>query len=135
MTFQKLLRNHFWANISPIFLEIYPEAKRNIDGLKNVFEKLMVMDSEGIEMSIVLTKEIDEEEEYIEVSGLYNNPKNEEEKYLQGIEFISWNKWLGMDICEESLDNFSEQEIISHCLYEMTFYGFSEKNIEKFLNE
>jgi len=38
-----------------------------------------------------------------------------------------------MDISEESLADFSEKEIIVHCLYEMTFVGFSEEEIQKVL--
>lgn len=38
-----------------------------------------------------------------------------------------------MDICEESLNSFSQQEIIVHCLYEMTFAGFKEEDIQKSL--
>ncbi|NLO51569.1 MAG: hypothetical protein GX103_10490, partial [Bacteroidales bacterium] len=42
--------------------------------------------------------------------------------------------WLGMEISQESLQHFSELEIISHCLYEMTFVGFEEEEIQKELN-
>lgn len=36
-----------------------------------------------------------------------------------------------MTISKESLDYFSELEIIVHCLYEMTFMGFSDEDIQK----
>lgn len=36
-----------------------------------------------------------------------------------------------MEISPESLLHFSELEIISHCLYEMTFIGFEEKEIQE----
>ena len=133
MTFKQLLKTKTWGSISSMLLKIYPEASKNIEGYKKVFEKLMLMESERVDMSIVITKEKDDDEEYIEVSGLHNNPKNEEEKYSQGIELVSWSKWLGMDISNESLQNFSEQEVILHCLYEMTFAGFREEEIQKVL--
>jgi len=47
------------------------------------------------------------------------------------LELTPWRQWLGMEISKESLQEFSEQEIIVHCLYEMTFEGFSEDAIEK----
>ncbi len=37
-----------------------------------------------------------------------------------------------MTISEDTLRQFSELEIISHCLYEMTFFGFSERKIQTF---
>jgi len=39
------------------------------------------------------------------------------------IEFTEWKQWLGMDIASVTLKRFLELEIITHCLYEMTFIG------------
>lgn len=131
MTFKQIIQTNTWPNISKIFLEVYPEATKNMEGYKSVFKKLAMIDSEEIDMSIVIENVTDDNEAYIDVSGLYNNPKNEEEHYSQGIELTPWRQWLGMDISAESLADFSEEEIIVHCLYEMTFVGFSEEDIEK----
>jgi len=135
MTFKQLVKTNCWESISSIFLKIYPQASENIEGYKMVFEKLIVIEAERIDISIVVTKVKDQEEEYFDVSGLHNNPKNEEEKYSQGIEFVPWRKWLGMDISRESLIDFSPQEIIVHCLYEMTFVSFKEEDIHKKLKK
>lgn len=136
MTFKELVQANTWPTISALFLEIYPEAEKNMEGYKIVFEKLTLMDPQETDMSIVVTNEKDDfgGEEYIDVSGLYNNPKNDEEHYSQGIEFTPWREWLGMDISQESLNAFSEEEIIVHCLYEMTYVGFSEEEIQKVIN-
>lgn len=84
-----------------------------------------------LEIVVVHQKDDFDGEEYIDVSGKYKNPKNEEEKYSQAIEFTSWRQWLGMEISTESLTHFSELEIIVHCLYEMTFMGFEEEEIQE----
>jgi len=39
-----------------------------------------------------------------------------------------------MEITQDSLNNFLEMEIIAHALFEMTFVGFGEKNIQSKLN-
>lgn len=134
MILKQLIRTNNWATILPMFLELYPEAKKDIDDYKAVFEQLAMMQHEEIDMSIIISLVKDEYEEYVDVSGLHNNPKTAEEKYSVGIEFIPWRKWLSMDINKESLDDFLELEIIVHCLYEMTFVGFSEEDIHKVLN-
>ncbi|MDY0334055.1 MAG: hypothetical protein RBR47_03765, partial [Bacteroidales bacterium] len=105
-------------------------------GYKKVFEELLFMHPEDSEISIVVAHQKDDYdgEEYVNVSGKYANPKSEEEEFSQAIEFTPWNKWLGMEISQESLQHFSELEIISHCLYEMTFVGFEEEEIQKELN-
>lgn len=51
------------------------------------------------------------------------------------LEFNKWNNWISMFITKETLDNFSPEEIVASCLYEMTFYGFDEDTIQKNLAE
>ena len=80
MTFKDLVQNNSWSNIQNVFLEVYPEAEDNMEGYKIVFEKLQTMKPEKIDMSIIIKAEIDEDEKYFDVSGLYNNPKTQEEK-------------------------------------------------------
>lgn len=135
MTFKQLIQTNTWSAISPLFLKLYPDAEEDMLGYELVFNKLMSMDPEKTAMSIVIYKEKDGQDEYIDVSGLHNHPKNEEEKYPQGIELTPWPEWLGMDISEETLKDYSEPEILIHCLYEMTFAGFSEDDIPKALRK
>jgi hypothetical protein len=136
MTFKKLIQSNSWLSIETILLELYPDEEKNISGYQDVFEKLLYMNAEDSAIEIVVAQQKDDfdGEEYVDVSGNYKHPKNEEEKFSQAIEFTAWSKWLGMDISEESLLHFSELEIISHCLYEMTFVGFEEEEIQEEFN-
>lgn len=61
-------------------------------------------------------------------------PKTEEEKHAQAIEFQPWREWLGMEIHPDVFRQYSDLEIIAHSLYEMTFIGFDEKEIQDELN-
>lgn len=94
------------------------------------------MNAEDSDISIDIAHQKDDfdGEEYVDVSGKYKNPKNEDEKFSQAIEFTTWSEWLGMEVSQESLLHFSELEIISHCLFEMTFVGFEEEETQKELN-
>lgn len=85
------------------------------------------------QMSIVVKHCKDEfdGEEYIDVSGIHQQPQSEEERCSYAIEFTPWKEWLGMEIHPNSLADFSELEIIAHCLYEMTFVGFEEEDIQE----
>ena len=136
MKFKKLIQTNSWLSVEIILLELYPDEEKNISGYKKVFEELLFMHPDDSDISIVVAHQKDDfdGEEYVDVSGKYNNPKNEEEKFSQAIEFTAWSKWLGMEISQESLLHFSELEIISHCLFEMTFVGFEEKEIQEELN-
>lgn len=136
MKLKELIQSNSWLSVATILLQLYPDEEKNISGYQKVFEKLLFLHPEDSEIIIVVAHQEDDfdGEEYVDVSGKYANPKNEEEEFSQAIEFTPWNKWLGMEISPESLLHFSELEIISHCLYEMTFVGFEEEEIQEELN-
>ena len=35
-----------------------------------------------------------------------------------------------MHITQDSLDNFSKEDIVAACLYEMTFFGFTDSEVQ-----
>ena len=133
MTFKQLLQNNSWLSIATVFLELYPEEEKNMEGYEVVFDKLLIMSPEETDMAILIKTVVNDfdGEEYVDVSGQNLHPKNEEEEFSRAIEFTPWSKWLGMNISLESLKSFSELEILAHCLYEMTFAGFEEKDIQQ----
>jgi hypothetical protein len=132
MTLKTLLQKYTWLNVANVLWNFYPDEKKNSSGYQDVFEKLKIISPEDTDLSIVVAHCRDEfdGEEYVDVSGKYLNPKTDEQAFSQAIEFTPWKEWLGMTIDQESLDHFSEIEIIAHCLHEMTFAGFDEENIQ-----
>ena len=52
-----------------------------------------------------------------------------------GIELTDWAEWLGMEIEPETLSRYAEADIIVHCVWEMTFFGYSQADIEKTVEE
>ena len=91
--------------------------------------------------TIVLTTVTDEtlyDCPYVDVSGRVadkgkGNGNWASESYA--IEFKPWDEWLGMTIAEQTLKEFSEPQILAHCLYEMTFVGFNQEEIQKRFEE
>lgn len=133
MTLKQLISKHHWVSVSLILKELYPEQQADLDGYEKVFNQLSCMNSETSELCIQVTNVVDDfdGEEYVSVSGIYENPQSEEEEISYAIEFVSWKEWLGMKISKDSLNTFSELEIIAHALFEMTFFGFDEEDIQK----
>lgn len=50
-------------------------------------------------------------------------------KHRYAIEGTKWKEWLGMEIDATTLQTFSESEIITRSLREMTFFGYSQEAI------
>ncbi len=42
-----------------------------------------------------------------------------------------WEEWLGMPVSTETLQQFSPEEIVAHCLIEMTRFGADESKIDE----
>jgi cell division septum initiation protein DivIVA len=55
--------------------------------------------------------------------------------FVSNIGITPWNEWLGMTISKQTAEEFTELEIISHCLYEMTFMGYDEAEIQDFKSD
>jgi len=120
-------------------LDIYPEEKKNISGYEEIFRQLVSMPVIETDMIIEIKREIDDfdNEEYIDVSGRKKNESKDqkEQEVSYALEFTPWSEWLGMQIDKTSIKNFTGLEIISRCLFEMTFMGFDENEIEEELNK
>jgi len=137
MKLKELINSHNWLSVELTLLQIYPDQKDIIDEYKKVFEKLQLLDSEDYDMNIVLTEyasDTDNESEgrtYVDVSGEKSIKEENSITDSYAIEFVEWKFWLGMDLAQETIKNFTDLEIIAHCLYEMTFVDYDESEIKK----
>ena len=137
MKLSDLIRSNTWLSVEFTFSEIYPDQNKNLDVYGDIFEKLKWMEMEESDFTIELKQCYDDEtmeEDFVEVYGLKQNP-SEDEKCGYALEYSPWNEWLGMTVSNKALTEFTEFEIIAHCLYEMTFMGFDEETIREEMDE
>ncbi|WP_027624528.1 DUF6557 family protein [Clostridium lundense] len=50
---------------------------------------------------------------------------------LYALDACSFESWLGFYIGEETFGRFTKPNIIAHCIWEMTFFGFEQKRDEE----
>jgi hypothetical protein len=135
MKFAEFIKWNVWLNIEDKFISLYPDQQKNIIAYDKVFNELKILQPENSELTINLiwVRDDFDEEEYVDVSGYLANQEatSDETTVSYALDFTPWEEWLGMDIDDKSIQAFSEPEIISHCLYEMTFYGFTQEKIQK----
>lgn len=133
MNFYELIKTNNWLSVSMTLTNLYPDQLKSIEMYESVFESIQRMTITESDIQIVLQQCNDEEnneESYVDVSGSKKNSNFESTENL-AIEFVPWTEWLGMAVGQETMIEFSELEIVSHCLYEMTFVGFDEEEIQK----
>lgn len=108
----------------------YPDQKSSEKGYKEVFNKLLLMTPHkhnltDLFINVYLVEE--NGKDYIDVDGIDMINKNH---IRYGIEFEPWIDWVSMFITQSSLDTFTKEDIVGACLYEMTFFGFTENNVQ-----
>lgn len=138
MKFDTLIKTTNWLSVEATLLALYPDQGNNIAAYKDVFEKLNLMLPVEIAINIVLYQYYDDETyepSCVDVSGINLKPYKDDINNGLAIEYTPWNQWLGMGIDELTLKEFTELEIISHCLNEMTYAGFIEEEIQSDLDK
>lgn len=132
MKFIDLLKKYNWEDIKPILLALYPDQKKNIDGYVVTLKELLVLKPVKTKMRIIIEDGFDEDKErYYNVSAKDGTI----EETAWAIDFMDWAECLGMEIDSETLSVYSPLDIVAHCLWEMTWHGFTQKEIKKKGNE
>ena len=138
MKLLQLIKSYNWLSIEMTLLNLYPDQIKIITEYRNVFETVQTLEPIDNDMLIVITEYksdtfdgTEDNASYVDVSGrkLINDPTLFSNSYA--IEFENWGKWLGMELAPETLKFYNELEIISHCLYEMTFCGYEQDEIQE----
>lgn len=126
MKFVNLIKSHSWLSIELTLIKLYPNQEDLVEEYRNVFEKLGILQPILNDMLIVLTEYEEEDHSYVDISG---RKLDDDDSYA--LEFTKWEEWLGMELASETMKNFNGLEIISHCLHEMTFFGYEETEIQE----
>ena len=131
--FKDVVRTCIFKDIEESLLQLYPDQKKNIKGYKYVFQtlRLMRLRYSKERMVIDISKLGRGRKAYFSVSGVYAQ-KSRQQSYA--IEFTPWSEWLGLEVGNQVLNKIPKDEIIAHCLWEMTFMGFTQDKIRKKLN-
>lgn len=133
-----LIQSNAWLSVQMALLQEYPKVKEDIEAYEKVFNLLQVMPPKTSKLTIELNLQTDDfdQSSYVDVAGYYTDPVERTDPFTNSlaIEFVPWNEWLGMTLDPETLNNFTELQIIAHCLHEMTFAGFEEQEIQEQLD-
>lgn len=150
MNFNELLSTVTWPEVETQLLEEYSDCDESIEGYSDVFYTLQQIPAAESNMRIVIYETFHEgfdSEPYITVSGRDGTLNKElsdfkhlnvpvDSKYANSetdysIAMVSWDEWLGMDIDPKTNEEFTSAEVAAYCLWEMTFYGFDEVQIQE----
>jgi hypothetical protein len=131
--FKDILKACIFKNVKEALLRLYPDQEKVINGYKYVFQTLRIMrpghNKEG--MVINIRKAGRGKDAYFCVSGLCTE-KGIQQSYA--LEYTPWSKWLGYEVDKKVFKKMPKEEITAHCLWEMTFMGFTQNKIRSRLS-
>lgn len=104
---------------------IYPDYASSHEGHLNAYRELLTLTPEADDGLIVTVSKVDPDppldDAWWDVSGT-----KPDDPIGYAIEFDPWPKWLGREVAP--FDG-PEVDLLSHILFEMTFLGYSSKDV------
>lgn len=150
MKFKEILNKVLWDDVRNSLLGLYYQDREDteLEEYLNVFNKIKDMspqDPNGMRLYVQKIKD-DEGNEYVEVIGRDGKLQKESSDFeffkdnvdeefansevTYALEMTPWSKWVAMNVPIGVIQNFSLPDIVAHCLYEMTFMGYEEEEIQ-----
>jgi hypothetical protein len=132
MKFYDLIQKHTWKDIRDAIVRLYPDYESELEGYQQVFQKLKTLTPAKTSLRLLVDLVYSEHagEFHVEVRGVEPSDENSSPTSF-AIGTTSWTEWLGMELDENALKDFSEFDIVAFCLYEMTFFGFTVEDIQR----
>lgn len=128
-TLYTLLREVKFEDVFERLCTYFSGQRESKEGYESVFNTLLKKKCKkhrlnDLFINVTLYKE-DDGRKYLDVDGV--DFKKPDIRY--GIEFCKWSDWVSMFITNETLNSLSKEDIVAGCLYEMTFFGFTESGV------
>lgn len=147
MKFKDLISKYKWEDVKRNLSRLYPKQKENIKGYERVFDELQTLTPIETKMRIVLEGVVEEEDCHSVlwtcVSGkdgslnkdsdpdFFEDDEGGNRETSFAVNLFDWAEWLDMGIDSETIIKYSDLDIISHCLYEMAYYGFTQEEVRE----
>lgn len=137
MTLRQLISRYTWLNIKYALLHEYPGAQNHLPGYESVYHYLLLLPAADTDLQIELkripsTDVINSINHSVDVCGKRQTPHVADAEICIGyaLDFTPWAQWLSMPVAAKTLQQFSETEIIAHCLKAIGFHGFDEATVQ-----
>ena len=128
MDLKELLKTTPWQDIAIALVTAYPNQRKLLEGYQIVFETLKLMAPKDSDLTLyVVYYDSYSEDGGHDVYGIKADKPDER----WGLLFVPWAEWLGMELATETISAYSHSQIAALCLFEMTFFGFTEDKREQ----
>lgn len=129
VTVKDLVKSTPWDAIWKEMPRLYAQVANSEEGYKMVFDRLHLIVPEPSDLVLNIKIFFENGDRIADVAAY-----NEECPDGYSMKASSWGCMLGLTISPEVIEQLSHAEIVAHCLYEITWFGSSEEEIQDFCN-
>ncbi len=112
------------------------EEPHDIDGVQIAYRRVikelkgcepLESSDVSIELKLIPEEKVEYEgESWVDEAYWAVNGFDPNSEYAIGLDFTDWREWLAMEVLPV---NLPDHEIVAHCLWEMTFFAYSNDEI------
>jgi len=135
MIFKELLNtvnyNHVWAVLD----KEYNHKDGAYKAYENVLEELKMLKPRLCKppITLIVAKIEDCTEPGTSIFDVFGIIKGDKNHYA--LEMTSWDEWLNFNVLDKCIEVYGNADVVAHSLYEMTFFGYSSKNVDERVKE
>ena len=127
MTLKEVFDKTSWGTLSDELVKRYPDQRKSLDGYRAVCRELSLTEPEMSRLTIEIVMDTDDDG----VSFPWVHGIESDSDTTWSLILMPWTECLGMEVCEETLSEFSIAQVAAYCPYEMTFFGFTREDREE----
>lgn len=141
LTFKSLLTLFCFDDILPEFKALYQRnhpkqaQQANWEAYRNVYQTLQMHDVSKSQYAIYLVSRWEGCSPMIDMNCSVYDPKDEDCDYYPVASYSPWSALLGMDIHIDEDVTITLQELTAGLLWEITYYGETDKMIQEHLEK
>ncbi|MBK8505467.1 MAG: hypothetical protein IPL46_26675 [Saprospiraceae bacterium] len=137
MKLHELIQRNHWLSVKLTLLKIEPELESVIDAYERIYGEIGVLEPKESSIILMIDRHWEEGEPTIHAHayGYDSTIPNSEPTRGLALEWVSWSKWLGFTLDRDAIDEWTEHEMISHSLIEMTLDGLTQEEIQETRNK
>ena len=128
MTLKELTDSISEADVIQALVATYDVDEKELEGYRTLLRSLKGRTKvSGNHVLMIEHVSTEDGEEYEDV---YGTVPGESQTY--SLTLCPRDEWLGMQVAPAVLERYSKAGIVAHCLWEMTFHGFTDEQVDAF---
>ena len=128
VTLKDILSDVQFEQVMIDIVDRFPNQRKCFNHYKEAFNELCKMKPVSSDMTLIIEMQHNEDVEGEEYEHLYFRRENDDTPY-GGVD-KPWAEWLGSKIGDDILKSFSKTLIVALSLFEMTYFGWSEEQVQ-----